>query len=31
LWGLNYDEERIKEERKYLLEIYLNEAKNRND
>jgi hypothetical protein len=31
LWGLNHDESRVREERRYLLETYLNEAKNRND
>lgn len=30
LWGLNYEESRIQEERKHSLEMYLNEAKKNN-
>ncbi len=31
LWGLSHEESRIKEAREYLLQVYLNEAKKRNN
>jgi len=31
IWGLNYEEERVRDERKYLLEQYLNEARKGSD
>lgn len=31
LWGLNYEESRVQEEKRYLLEQYFNEARKRNN